>query len=246
LTFEGGRAYSIKRLNQTHGLHVTGHGHGTRAATRKIREPAASTKARVLLAAEEVFATRGFAGASTREIAARAGVNISSLHYHWESKDRLYEAVLHTVYSRVTELSRDSASAFTARAELSREAHETSVGQVFDYFAANPSVPRLLLRHLLEEADAGGVSNSDGFLEPWTREIGGWVKHRGAKRGRDVDVQIVALTLFAALLLFTLDTRLHARLLGGHVADPEITRRLRGHLTELGARLVAGDPKTAP
>jgi hypothetical protein len=29
------------------------------------------------------------------------------------------------------------------------------------------------------------------------------------------------------------------------VADAEITRRLRGHLTELCARLVAADPKTA-
>jgi AcrR family transcriptional regulator len=214
-------------------------------SARKIREPAASTKARILFAAEEVFATQGFAGASTREIAARAGVNISSLHYHWESKDRLYEAVLQTVYGRLTEVSRDLVPAPAARAELPREAHEASIGRVFDYFAANPSIPRLLLRRMLEDTEAPNASNSDGFLESWTRELGGWVKHRGGKRVRDVDAQIVVLTLYAALLLFTLDTRLQARLLGGHVADAEITRRLRGHLTELCARLVAADPKTA-
>jgi hypothetical protein len=98
---------------------------------------------------------------------------------------------------------------------------------------------------MLEDTEAPNASNSDGFLESWTRELGGWVKHRGGKRVRDVDAQIVVLTLYAALLLFTLDTRLQARLLGGHVADAEITRRLRGHLTELCARLVAADPKTA-
>jgi AcrR family transcriptional regulator len=245
LTFEDAPAYSIKRLNQTHGLNDASHGQGTGVSARRIREPAASTKARILRAAEEVFATQGFAGASTREIAARAAVNISSLHYHWESKDRLYEAVLETVYGRLTEVSRDSAPPTAVRAELPREAHESSIGRVFDYFAANPSVPRLLLRRMLEEADAGSASHSDGFLESWTRELGGWMKHRGGKHAREVDAQIIALTLYAALLLFTLDTRLHARMLGGRVADPEVTRRLRRHLTELGARLVAADPKTA-
>ena len=52
------------------------------------------TKERILQAAAEVFAERGFEGASTREIAAKAQVNISSLHYHWASKDALYIAIV--------------------------------------------------------------------------------------------------------------------------------------------------------
>ena len=54
----------------------------SKTALEKAREAPGSTKARILSAAEDVFAARGFTGASTREIAARAGVNISSLHYH--------------------------------------------------------------------------------------------------------------------------------------------------------------------
>ena len=45
----------------------------TKTALDKAREAPGSTKARILAAAEEVFAARGFNGASTREIAARAG-----------------------------------------------------------------------------------------------------------------------------------------------------------------------------
>ena len=60
-----------------------------KSALDKAREAPGSTKARILAAAEAVFAAKGFQGASTREIAARAGVNISSLHYHWESKETL-------------------------------------------------------------------------------------------------------------------------------------------------------------
>src|SRR5262245_66289474 len=70
------------------------------------REAPGSTKARILSAAEAVFAARGFAGASTRDIAAGAGVNISSLHYHWASKEALYVAVFHDVFDRLTGLLR--------------------------------------------------------------------------------------------------------------------------------------------
>ena len=69
-----------------------------KTALEKAREAPGSTKARILAAAEEAFAARGFEGASTREIAARAGVNISSLHYHWESKETLYFAVFENIY----------------------------------------------------------------------------------------------------------------------------------------------------
>ncbi len=79
-----------------------------RSALTKAREAPASTKARILAAAEAVFAAKGFDGASTREIAAAAGVNISSLHYHWESKETLYFAVFENIYDRIVELVRSA------------------------------------------------------------------------------------------------------------------------------------------
>ncbi len=50
------------------------------------------TVVRILLAAGESFAEAGYQGASTKEIAGRAGVSKSLLHYHFESKEHiLYE-----------------------------------------------------------------------------------------------------------------------------------------------------------
>ncbi|HTS03490.1 MAG TPA: TetR/AcrR family transcriptional regulator [Thermoanaerobaculia bacterium] len=54
----------------------------------------ARTRREILRAAEESFASSGFAGATTRGVAARAGVNVATLHYHFGSKERLYRAVL--------------------------------------------------------------------------------------------------------------------------------------------------------
>jgi AcrR family transcriptional regulator len=53
-----------------------------------------STKARILAAAESLFAERGFAGTAIRDIAKRSGLNGASLYNHFPSKQALYEAVL--------------------------------------------------------------------------------------------------------------------------------------------------------
>ena len=211
-------------------------------ALRKVRDVPASTKARILTAAEEVFATKGFEGASTREIAAKAGVNISSLHYHWESKETLYYAVFQNIYNQLIEISRDSVLPATARGDTPRAVHEASVGRVFDYFSANPNIPRLLLRRILENEEFGEAIERDILMPSW-KEFGGWVKEYSGKRIRDVEAQIVILTLHSTLLLFTLDSQQYAHILGGRIADAEIARRIRGHLIQLSALLISAYPK---
>lgn len=53
--------------------------------------------ARLLEAAETVFAERGFAGASTSAIAAQAKLPKPNLHYYFRTKEALYRAVLKNV-----------------------------------------------------------------------------------------------------------------------------------------------------
>src|SRR5439155_1143503 len=65
-----------------------------RAAAVPAPEPP-STRDVILDAAERCFAERGFAGVSTREIAAEAGLrNQASLYHHFTDKRALYEAAL--------------------------------------------------------------------------------------------------------------------------------------------------------
>lgn len=53
--------------------------------------------AKILKAAESVFAKKGFAGTSTAEIAAKAGVPKANLHYYFRTKQALYASVLEAV-----------------------------------------------------------------------------------------------------------------------------------------------------
>jgi AcrR family transcriptional regulator len=52
------------------------------------------TRQRLLEAAGEVFAERGFRAATVRDICQRAKANIAAVNYHFGDKERLYTAVL--------------------------------------------------------------------------------------------------------------------------------------------------------
>ena len=57
------------------------------------QSPQFSTKQRILGAAEELFASHGFAGASLRQVTSAANVNLAAVNYHFGSKENLIEEV---------------------------------------------------------------------------------------------------------------------------------------------------------
>lgn len=212
-----------------------------RAALKKVREAPASTKARILGAAEAVFAARGFDGASTREIAAAAGVNISSLHYHWESKETLYFAVFEHVYDRILELVRSSIPDASMERPASREVVDDVMGRLYDFFADNPTIPRLMVRRLLEtNADTSDIERE--ILLPAWRGFATWT-YDLSKVVSAEDAPILMLTVHSVLLLFMLDSQQFAALLGGSVRSPAMRARLRPHIIDLVHVLIRAEKR---
>jgi TetR/AcrR family transcriptional regulator len=66
-------------------------------AVSRAPDLAADVRQRILAAAEGVFAERGYGGATTREIAERAGIAKRMLFYYFASKEAVYRAVLERV-----------------------------------------------------------------------------------------------------------------------------------------------------
>jgi TetR/AcrR family transcriptional regulator len=56
---------------------------------------------KILAAAVKVFAEKGFDGARTDEIAARAGVNKAMIYYYFKSKENLYTVIVETLFGKV-------------------------------------------------------------------------------------------------------------------------------------------------
>jgi TetR/AcrR family transcriptional regulator len=66
---------------------------------RVPRPSAAATRDRIVAAATDLFSERSFDGASTRDIAARAGVTQPLLGYHFKSKEALWRAAVDSLFA---------------------------------------------------------------------------------------------------------------------------------------------------
>ena len=60
----------------------------------KARKDPDSMKARILQVARRIYGEYGFHGTTTRMIARKVGIDISTQYYHWGEKGNLYEAVI--------------------------------------------------------------------------------------------------------------------------------------------------------
>lgn len=110
-------------------------------ATRPSADP---TRDRILTAAAELFADRSFAGASTREIATRAGVTQPLLNYHFRAKDELWRAVVDALFDRLNRT-------MDARVERLRgvdllASAKLRVREFVTFSARNPQLHRIIMQ----------------------------------------------------------------------------------------------------
>jgi AcrR family transcriptional regulator len=114
----------------------------TKAADRATRPSADSTRDRILAAAVDLFAERSFDGATTREIAARAGVTQPLLNYHYRSKDDLWRAAVDSLFATLV-------SSMSAQREELRDVDELTgaklrVREFVTFSARNPQLHRII------------------------------------------------------------------------------------------------------
>jgi AcrR family transcriptional regulator len=211
-------------------------------APEKRREAPPSTKAKILATAQRVFAARGFAGASTREIASQAGVNISSLHYHWESKETLYRGVFESIYERILALASGTIPEDPGERKVDRAAIENSMAALFDFFADHPDIARLLMRRFIENEDGPAEIEADVLAPAWG-VFDGWIHERGGGAVAELDVPLFMLTMYIVVMMLVLDSRHAVSLLGGSMTDSRTRERVRRHVARLVPTLLGMPPR---
>src|SRR6516164_6970360 len=71
---------------------------------RATRPSADATRERILAAALDLFSELSFDGATTRDIASRAGVTQPLLNYHFSSKDELWRAAVDGLFAALNQV----------------------------------------------------------------------------------------------------------------------------------------------
>jgi TetR/AcrR family transcriptional regulator len=107
-------------------------------------ESSGESERRLLEAAEAVFAERGYHAASTTEIAKRAGVNKTLIHYYFRSKEGLYRALMQRISRQLAPFLED----FSITDPL--EALAAATQRYIRLLADNPNYVRLCAYSSLE------------------------------------------------------------------------------------------------
>jgi len=107
------------------------------------------TTERILNAAERIFSENGYAGARLADIAAEADIRRPSLLYHFESKEVLYEAMVHRLFNRLmNSLSGQMLSDTTFEVQI------IELGRAFRNFAEeNTAFGRIVIRDIVDHRD---------------------------------------------------------------------------------------------
>jgi TetR/AcrR family transcriptional regulator, regulator of cefoperazone and chloramphenicol sensitivity len=109
--------------------------HKPKPAPRTGRSDGVQTRAQLLQVAGRVFADRGFARATSRDICVAAGTNMAAVNYHFGSKGGLYDAVLVEAHGQLIHL--DELLAIS-RAELDPHASLRALIELFVRRTAGP------------------------------------------------------------------------------------------------------------
>jgi TetR/AcrR family transcriptional regulator len=104
----------------------------------------------ILEAAEQVFVEKGLSGARMQEIADRAGINKTLLHYYFRTKENIFARILRQVFS--TFLQKIDASIpddapFPAALRM-------FIDSFVDYIAGHPKIPMFVMQEL---SRGGGI-----------------------------------------------------------------------------------------
>ena len=141
--------------------------------TRRTQQRAA-TRERIVEAALEAFADKGFHGASTRDIARRARTNQGLITYHFRSKDALWRAAAERVFGLLRQSLAESLASL--RTAAPRERARAAIRAYVRFAAAHPELFRLMV----EEGKSAEVRMQwlvDTHLKPIYQRFfrdGGW------------------------------------------------------------------------
>ena len=202
-----------------------------------LRRKGELTAERILDAAEALFAERGYAGTTLRDVAAAVDLRIPSLYNHFPSKDALYAAVLERGIGPVLAILRE----FGVE-DLERRDPGTVIARVMGLLQAHPSLPRLVLHETL----AGGQRLTP-MLREWIAPVFGRASEMveispGSGRWTPEQVPLLVLAMYHMTVGYFASVALWADLNGNDLLSPSMFAQQTGLLREIVAALFPADP----
>jgi TetR/AcrR family transcriptional regulator, regulator of cefoperazone and chloramphenicol sensitivity len=201
-------------------------------------ESPVQTKQRLLTAASQLFAERGFHGSKMRDIARYADVNLAAGNYHYGSKKALYLEVLRAQFAEIrSELARHGATlpangrAKLSRAEIVALLH-VRAKTMLDLLIGTP--PRLhgtlMQREMTDPSEALPVI-VDELIAPMTHEIEAIVAQLAPEMGPQ-DLQRCAFSIVGQVVFYRFAMPAMLYMFGWSAYPANLPEDLAAHISE--------------
>lgn len=212
---------------------------GATKTSRPRGRPPLVAKDALLDAAQELFAEKGFEGASMRELTRLAGCNVAMVSYYFGGKDELYQAVIDRHFERLR--------ARAARTAVSEGEEPRTWSQLRDadqrelcralYGAATFVLSGSSMQKILHREAMTGGKSIVAALKKNNNGVFGQVKQsllalkRAGKLKKDLDVDLGTVSLIGPIIYSCTAAAVLSQVYGVDPKAPDYSAALCLHLT---------------
>jgi len=182
--------------------------------------PESPSREQILEAAQRLFAAQGFSATTIKQIGRAARVNTALLYYYFDDKERLYRAVLQRLMSGLVSrtlvpLESDAPPAVRMRGFIQAQVHT---------FMANPELPRLFMREMLDHGVAHAVDQIQHLAATSFKGLCDTIRE-GQRQGTfrtDIQPEFAAISSVAQVVYFFLARPAVRVLLGKEISTATV------------------------
>jgi AcrR family transcriptional regulator len=197
-----------------------------------------TTPDRLILTAQRLFAERGYAATSVRDITSRAKANLGAVTYHFGSKEKLYQAVLLRLVAPMV----DGVIAEASAPGPVLDRIGSLIAFYYRYLHEHPDLPRFMLQIMAED---GPLPKTLALLQDKQRSAVMALIERGQREGdvRPGPLPLLGLSIISQPVFFMLARRVVTQVVGLNIDDPAVIEAARRHSSAIVRQGLAADLK---
>ena len=208
------------------------------------REDGRDTRRRLLHAACEVFAERGYQKAKVADICRRAGANVASVNYYFGNKSSLYKEAWHHALNTFEEPVLPESGAGSPRERL-----RAYIRNLIRNFAAEGEAGRFSRLYLMEMVNPTGLIQEawHEIIEPRRRKLQALIRDVMGPAGAQVDVLFCELSIINQCRTLVTVKRSDLEYMLGRPLGPQLIEQLADHIAAFslaGIQAVGGSNRT--
>ncbi|OYT72286.1 MAG: hypothetical protein CFK52_05555 [Chloracidobacterium sp. CP2_5A] len=217
---------------------------------RRAADGDADAKTRLLTVAERLFAERGFACTSVRDLATEAGVNIAAVNYHFRSKEELYLETLRYAMRRSKDITPRFARILRSAQRVGTpEAARQGIAQFIATFITRlygqqgefDYSPALMSHEMLHPTGALDIVVRE-FIEPRFEILKALIRLARPDLKQDADVTLHAFSIVGQCLHMHFCRPITLQLARESALTPRFINRVARHITAFSLRALEASP----